>query len=81
MGERGSGTLASAGNFGPDELRACNLTPWILTVATIDRVFPTDVTLGAKGEGGTIIGNSLCNGQSLVEPTPLVYGGDVGSST
>ena len=38
----------SAGNSGPGEYTAVNISPWILTVgaSTIDREFPADVVLG-----------------------------------
>jgi hypothetical protein len=46
--QRGVVTVFSAGNDGPDASMVQNVSPWGLTVAasTIDRRFPTVITLG-----------------------------------
>jgi subtilisin family serine protease len=45
---RGITVVFAAGNVGPDAKTVTNVSPWVLTVAasTIDRSFPTMMTLG-----------------------------------
>ncbi|XP_004292936.1 PREDICTED: subtilisin-like protease-like [Fragaria vesca subsp. vesca] len=55
--ERGIIVVSSAGNDGPNRETVANFAPWLLTVAasTIDRIFQSNVILGAnkviQGEG------------------------------
>ncbi|PAN51489.1 hypothetical protein PAHAL_9G598100 [Panicum hallii] len=56
--QRGVVTVFSAGNDGPDASMVQNVSPWGLTVAasTIDRRFPTVITLG---NNASIVGESF----------------------
>ncbi|KAF0896123.1 hypothetical protein E2562_019621 [Oryza meyeriana var. granulata] len=55
---KGIPVIYAAGNYGPYTQTVNNVAPWLLTVAasTIDRLFPTAVTLG---NGQTLVGQSL----------------------
>ncbi|EEF37350.1 Xylem serine proteinase 1 precursor, putative [Ricinus communis] len=67
--------VCSAGNSGPI-ITASNVAPWILTVAasTIDRSFPSDVTLGSRKiyKGLSYNTNSL----PAKKYYPLIYSGN-----
>ena len=70
----------SAGNAGPGPGSLTNVAPWITTVGagTLDRDFPTYVTLG---NGKKYTGASLYKGKTLPNsPLPLVYAGNASSS-
>ncbi|CAA0826510.1 Subtilisin-like protease SBT1.7 [Striga hermonthica] len=73
--ERGIVVSCSAGNGGPAEFSLANVAPWILTVGagTIDRDFPTKVTLG---DGRHFTGVSLYTGQRKLSGA-IVYAGNV----
>ena len=45
---KGIAVVCAAGNYGPDPQTVSNTAPWVLTVAasSIDRSFPTGITLG-----------------------------------
>ncbi|GFP97519.1 subtilisin-like protease [Phtheirospermum japonicum] len=69
----------SAGNSGPSPGSLSNVAPWITTVGagTIDRQFPTSVTLG---NGKKFSGETLYSGRPLPSSLiPVVYGGNVRS--
>ncbi|KAK2973549.1 hypothetical protein RJ640_010604 [Escallonia rubra] len=68
---RGITVVCGAGNDGPFAQRVMNTAPWIIAVAasTIDRGFPTSITLGNKK---TILGQSLFTGKESGF-TGLVY--------
>ncbi|KAL1813845.1 hypothetical protein DCAR_0626227 [Daucus carota subsp. sativus] len=73
--ERGVFVSCSAGNSGPNADSLANVSPWMTTVgaSTVDRVFPSAVTLGT---GRKITGASLYKGWkdgSLRKQYPLVY--------
>lgn len=71
----------SAGNGGPTPGSLTNVAPWITTVGagTLDRDFPTDVTLG---NGNKYTGVSLYNGKPLSDSlVPLVYASKVSNDT
>ncbi|KAJ1261017.1 hypothetical protein BS78_10G276100 [Paspalum vaginatum] len=56
--QKGITVVYAAGNFGPRPQTVVNAAPWVITVAasTIDRSFPTVITLGNKQQ---IVGQSL----------------------
>jgi subtilisin family serine protease len=79
--EKGVLVSCSAGNSGPGESTLSNLAPWITTVGagTIDRDFPTSVTLG---NGQKFSGVSLYSGKPLADsPLPIVYAGKVSNAS
>ncbi|CAH2033554.1 unnamed protein product [Thlaspi arvense] len=71
-------TVASAGNSGPSPGKACNIAPWILTVAasSTDRKLVTKVV---TGDGKTIVGISI-NVLEGEEKYPFAYGKTASSS-
>ncbi|OAY23008.1 subtilisin-like protease SBT1.7 [Manihot esculenta] len=78
---RGILVSCSAGNGGPSQGSLSNVAPWITTVGagTLDRDFPAYITLG---NGKNYSGASLYSGKPLSDSlVPLVYGGNVSSST
>ncbi|GAV65941.1 Peptidase_S8 domain-containing protein/PA domain-containing protein/Inhibitor_I9 domain-containing protein [Cephalotus follicularis] len=71
----------SAGNGGPSMGSLSNVAPWITTVGagTLDRDFPTFITLG---NGKNYSGVSLYSGKPLSDTLlPLVYAAKVSNST
>ena len=71
----------SAGNSGPSSGSLSNVAPWITTVGagTLDRDFPTYVTLG---NGKKFIGESLYSGKPLSESLiPIVYASEASNSS
>ncbi|KAK6160629.1 hypothetical protein DH2020_004010 [Rehmannia glutinosa] len=71
----------SAGNGGPSPGSLSNVAPWITTVGagTMDRQFPSSVTLG---NGKKLTGATLYSGKPLAgSSTPLVYAGNVSSTS
>ncbi|KAF3446573.1 hypothetical protein FNV43_RR11753 [Rhamnella rubrinervis] len=71
----------SAGNGGPSPGSLSNVAPWITTVGagTLDRDFPTYITLG---NGIKYRGVSLYNGKHSSDLlVPVVYAGSVSNST
>ncbi|KAJ6409825.1 hypothetical protein OIU84_009332 [Salix udensis] len=70
---KGISVICSAGNSGPYPQTVINTAPWIVTVAasTIDRAFPTMITLG---NNQTIVGQALFTGKNADTFHPIVYG-------
>ncbi|GKV04487.1 hypothetical protein SLEP1_g16642 [Rubroshorea leprosula] len=71
----------SAGNGGPYSSSLINIAPWITTVGagTLDRDFPTHVTLG---DGQKYSGVSLYNGKTTSNSmVPIVYAANVSNSS
>jgi subtilisin family serine protease len=71
----------SAGNAGPYPGSLSNVAPWITTVGagTLDRDFPTYITLG---NGNNYSGVSFYSNKPLPNTLlPLVYGGNVSNSS
>ncbi|XP_008236858.1 PREDICTED: subtilisin-like protease SBT3.6 [Prunus mume] len=75
---KGISVICSAGNSGSYPQTVINSAPWIFTVAasTIDRAFPTAITLG---NNQTVVGQALYTGMNTNKFYPLVYGGDIAS--
>ncbi|KAJ6739144.1 hypothetical protein OIU74_003995 [Salix koriyanagi] len=73
---KGISVICSAGNSGPYPQTITNTAPWVLTVAasTIDRAFPTIITLG---NNQTIVGQALYTGKNVDTFHPIVYGEDI----
>ncbi|KAG5239028.1 subtilisin protease [Salix suchowensis] len=73
---KGISVICSAGNSGPYPQTVINTAPWIVTVAasTIDRAFPTVITLG---NNQTIVGQALFTGKNADTFHPIVYGEDI----
>ncbi|KAI3765511.1 hypothetical protein L2E82_15547 [Cichorium intybus] len=73
---RGITVVSSCGNAGPYPQTVANTAPWIITVAasTIDRVFPTLITLG---NNQTFVGQAFFTGKDNYNFYPLVYGEDI----
>ncbi|XP_058085389.1 subtilisin-like protease SBT3.6 [Magnolia sinica] len=69
--EKGITVVCSAGNSGPSAQTVSNTSPWIITVAasTIDRAFPTVVTLG---NNRTIMGQGMFTGKKEIGFVGLV---------
>lgn len=63
---------AAAGNSGPSSSSVINAAPWMMTVAasTMDRSFPTVVTLG---NGETFNGESLYSGSMSTKKLGLIF--------
>ncbi|KAF2322835.1 hypothetical protein GH714_031250 [Hevea brasiliensis] len=76
---KGITVVCSAGNSGPYPQTVINTAPWVITVAasTIDRAFPTRITLG---NNQTVVGQALYTGNNLDEFHPLVNGEDIAAS-
>ncbi|KAF3775742.1 Subtilisin-like protease SBT3-10 [Nymphaea thermarum] len=76
---RGITVVCSGGNAGPFPQKVTNGAPWVITVAasTIDRAFPTAVTLG---NNRTLIGQSIYYGEEDDRFKSLVYAGDIASN-
>ncbi|KAH8498211.1 hypothetical protein H0E87_017224 [Populus deltoides] len=70
---KGISVICSAGNSGPFPQTVINTAPWVVTVAasTIDRAFPTIITLG---NNQTIVGQALFTGKNVDTFHPIVYG-------
>ncbi|KAF5456135.1 hypothetical protein F2P56_025645 [Juglans regia] len=71
----------SAGNSGPSPGTLTNVAPWLITVGagTLDRDFPTDVSLG---NGKSYTGTSLYAGKPLPDSqVPLVYARSVSNES
>ncbi|KAK9164286.1 hypothetical protein Syun_005188 [Stephania yunnanensis] len=76
---KGITVVCSAGNSGPYPETVINTAPWLISVAasTIDRAFPTVVTLG---NNKTIMGQALYTGRYVDKFYKVVYGEDIASS-
>ncbi|XP_058085388.1 subtilisin-like protease SBT3.9 [Magnolia sinica] len=74
---KGITVVCSAGNDGSIAQSVSNTSPWIITVAasTIDRAFPTVVTLG---NNRTIMGQSMFTGKKEIGFVGLISPVDVG---
>ncbi|CAM0876698.1 unnamed protein product [Alopecurus aequalis] len=74
--QRGISVIFSGGNDGPVPQTVTNAVPWVTTVAasTIDRAFPTLISLGNKEK---LVGQSLHHNASLISNDfkDLVYAG------
>ena len=70
--QQGVFVSCSAGNSGPYSSTVGNVAPWIMTVgaSSLDRSFPTTVTLG---DGQLFKGASLYSGKNI-KSLQLVYG-------
>ncbi|TVU30820.1 hypothetical protein EJB05_22464, partial [Eragrostis curvula] len=79
---KGIAVSAAAGNDGPGASTVKNLAPWVITVgaSTIKRQFAATVVLGndASFVGATLYAGAPLDGAAKL---PLVFAGDVGSST
>lgn len=73
---KGISVVCSAGNSGPYPQTITNTAPWVVTVAasTIDRAFPTIITLG---NNQTIVGQALYTGKNVDTFHPIVYGEEI----
>ncbi|XP_059647607.1 subtilisin-like protease SBT3.9 [Cornus florida] len=71
--------VCSAGNSGPYPATVFNTAPWVITVAasTIDRAFPTKITLG---NNQTVVGQAFYKGKNVNTFYPIVYGEDIALS-
>lgn len=76
---RGIPVVCSSGNSGPYSQTVINTAPWLITVAasTIDRAFPTVVTLG---NNQTVVGQAIYRGKAVNKFYPIVYGEDIAST-
>ncbi|KAL4185865.1 hypothetical protein AMTRI_Chr10g232930 [Amborella trichopoda] len=72
---KGISVICSAGNSGPKPGSATNIAPWILTVgaSTLDREFPTYVSIGGKH----LKGESLSSALPQEKFYPLISGADI----
>lgn len=77
--EKGIVVVCSGGNSGPFSETVINTAPWLITVAasTIDRSFPTAITLG---NNQTFKGQSFYTKQHGVKFYRLVYAEDIAST-
>ncbi|CAN6480959.1 unnamed protein product [Victoria cruziana] len=73
---KGVTVVCSAGNFGPYSQSVINGAPWMLTVAaaTIDRLFPTAITLG---NNQTLVGQALYVGKHRSRDYGMVFSEDI----
>ncbi|KAK4761222.1 hypothetical protein SAY87_006115 [Trapa incisa] len=73
---KGITVVCSAGNSGPFPETVANTAPWLITVgaSTIDRAFPTAVTLG---NNQTLAGQALYTGKNVDKFYHIVYGEDI----
>ncbi|KAL5563111.1 hypothetical protein UlMin_032858 [Ulmus minor] len=73
---KGITVVCSAGNSGSYPQTVINTAPWLLTVAasTIDRAFPTAITLG---NNQTFVGQAINTRLDLNKFYPFVYGEDI----
>ncbi|PKI37202.1 subtilisin-like protease SBT3.9 isoform X1 [Punica granatum] len=73
---RGISVVCSGGNSGPYPQTVINTAPWLITVgaSTIDRAFPTTITLG---NNRTLMGQALYTGKNVDKFYPIVYGEDI----
>lgn len=73
---KGISVVCSAGNSGPFPQTVINTAPWVLTVAasTIDRAFPTVITLG---NNQTLVGQAFYTGKNMKEFHPIVQGEEI----
>ncbi|KDP41723.1 hypothetical protein JCGZ_26741 [Jatropha curcas] len=73
---KGISVVCSAGNSGPYHQTVINTAPWVTTVAasTIDRAFPTRITLG---NNQTVVGQALYTGKNADKFYPVVNGEDI----
>ncbi|KAF8405313.1 hypothetical protein HHK36_010217 [Tetracentron sinense] len=76
---KGIVVVCSAGNSGPYPQTVINTAPWIITVtaSTIDRAFPTVITLG---NNQSVVGQALYTGKHANKFYPLVYGEAIASN-
>ncbi|XP_048233661.1 subtilisin-like protease SBT3.6 isoform X2 [Ricinus communis] len=76
---KGIVVVSSAGNSGPYPQTVQNTAPWVVTVAasTIDRAFPTIITLG---NNQTLRGQAFYTGKNTGEFHPIVNGEDIAAN-
>ncbi|XP_057972827.1 subtilisin-like protease SBT3.9 [Malania oleifera] len=75
---KGISVVCSAGNEGPSPQTVGHAAPWLITVAasTIDRSFPTPITLG---NNQTILGQALNTRENVTNLYPFWYGANLAS--
>ncbi|KAB1207414.1 Subtilisin-like protease [Morella rubra] len=76
---KGISVVCSAGNSGPYAQTVINTAPWVITVAasTIDRAFPTVITLGNNQTFG---GQAFYTGKDMNNFHPIVNGEDIAAT-
>ncbi|XP_057972825.1 subtilisin-like protease SBT3.9 [Malania oleifera] len=75
---KGISVVCAAGNDGPFAQTVQNTAPWLISVAasTIDRSFPTPITLG---NNQTFVGQALNTRENVTKLYPFWYGVDLAS--